>query len=135
MEKENKKNNLIIILLSVIVLLLVIICVALYLKMEHLDDKDDYNTPQINNNNYDNDYDDHDDIKYDDNYISSTEALKIALDNLNINENNIYDMSSDLDYKYGKTVYEIEFKYDRNEYEFYIDATTGEILRSFKERD
>lgn len=134
MEKENKKNNLIIILLSVIVLLLVMICVALYLKMEHLDDKDDYNAPQINNN-YDNGYDDHDDIKYDDNYISSTEALKIALDNLNINENNIYDMSSDLDYKYGKTVYEIEFKYDRNEYEFYIDAATGEILRSFKERD
>ena len=67
--------------------------------------------------------------------ILMTIALQKALNSLNISQNNIYDLSNELDYKYGQTVYEIEFKYDGYEYEFYIDAETGNIVKSFKERD
>ena len=34
----------------------------------------------------------------------------------------------DLDYDYGRAVYEIEIFYNNSKYEFYIDASTGEII-------
>ena len=46
-------------------------------------------------------------------------------------------LSSDieLDYKYGKKVYEVSFDYQYHEYEYYIDASNGDIVHFFKERD
>ena len=68
-------------------------------------------------------------------YISSSDALSIVLKDLNINKNDIYDLSNELEYKFGKTVYDIDFNYNRFEYEYYVDAITGEIVKSFKEYD
>ncbi len=129
MKKDNK--NLIIIILSVIVILLLFIVVFMYLKIEYFDDKEELQIPNnpvtssvnttIN--------------EAKNNYISSNEALEIALKSLNISQNNIHDLSNELDYKFGVTVYEIDFKYNKYEYEFYINAQTGEVLKSFRERD
>ena len=69
------------------------------------------------------------------NYITKEEALNIALKNINISRNNIYDVNVELDFKYNTTVYEIDFNYKNYEYEFYINATSGKILHSFRERD
>lgn len=69
------------------------------------------------------------------NYISQQEALNIALNHVNINQNDVFDIDIDLDYEYNQTVYEVSFHYDRFEYEFYINAESGEMIYSFKEVD
>ena len=124
MKKDNK--NLIIIILSVIIVLLLFISAFMYLKIEYIDDKEDLQMPNINDTTTNADKS---------NYISSNEALDIVLESLSISKNNIYDLSNELDYKFGTMVYEIDFKYNNYEYEFYINAQTGEILKSFRERD
>lgn len=68
-------------------------------------------------------------------YIGKDKALEIVLDHANLNKNNLYDLDIELERKYSSVVYEIDFKYDRYEYEYYIDATSGEIIHSFKEID
>ena len=69
------------------------------------------------------------------NYISRDKALSIAVSHAKVNQNNIYDVDIELDYKYGQEVYEIDFNYQGYEYQYYIDALKGNILHSFKERD
>ena len=69
------------------------------------------------------------------NYISRDKALSIAVSHAKVNQNNIYDIDIELDYKYGQEVYEIDFNYQGYEYQYYIDALKGDILHSFKERD
>ncbi len=132
MKKDVK--NIVIIILSVIVVLLLFGIVLIYLKFEYLDDNDDFKIP-INNSANTTDNALKDNEKENDNYISNNKALEIALSSLNISENDIYDLDIELDYKFGATVYEIDFKYNRLEYEFYINAQTGEILKSFSQRD
>lgn len=123
--KNNK--NIIIIILSVIILLLLFafIGVLVYLKFDHLDDKEEF-IPNPNSTTTGDKTS---------NYISGDEALEIALKSLNISRDSVYDVSTELDYKFGKNVYDIDFNYDRYEYEFYVDAKTGELLKSFRERD
>ncbi len=139
--KKDKNKTILIILAIIIIAILVIISIFLYAKLEAVDDRDDhsgYTTNQNNNVNNDNSSINNDNNISDNNnsnYISKEEALEKALNSLNISQSNIYDLSNELDYKYGQTVYEIEFKYDGYEYEFYIDAETGNIVKSFKERD
>ena len=141
---KKNKNKTILIILAIIIAILVIISIFLYAKLEAVDDRDDhsgYTTNQNNNVNNDNSSINNDNNNINENnnsnsnYISKDEALEKALNSLNISQSNIYDLSNELDYKYGQTVYEIEFKYDGYEYEFYIDAETGNIVKSFKERD
>ncbi len=68
-------------------------------------------------------------------YISEEEALAKVLTSLNITRNDIYDLDIDLDFKFNLTVYNIDFTYNRYEYDYYLDARTGEIVKSFQERD
>ncbi len=132
-----KNKNLLVIALVCIVFILSISSVILYLKYENLEDKydDDRLYNNSNNNSSNNDINNNNDNNNDQGYIGNSKALDIALGNLNITQNDIADLSIDLDYKYNTTVYEIEFKYNRYEYEYYINANTGDILRSFKEWD
>ena len=50
-------------------------------------------------------------------------------------QSDIHDLDIELDYKYDNTVYEIDFNYKNYEYEYYINAQSGKIIHSFKERD
>ncbi len=121
-----KKGNIIIICLCIIIVILLGVCIGLYVNSKVLEEnRENYREPidyNVENNNSNN-------------YISNNEAILIALNSLNINQNDVYDLDSELDYKYGTNVYEIDFKYNGFEYDFYIDAKTGEIIKSFKERD
>ena len=59
-------------------------------------------------------------------YISETKAKEIVLNNANIKDVSKFEI--ELDYDYGKMIYEIEFIANEKEYEYELDATTGEIL-------
>ena len=73
--------------------------------------------------------------------ISRTEALNIALNDLNISENDAKHVEISLDYDYYKRsnqrkyIYEIEFIYDWIEYSYDIDAVTGQIVGMEMDKD
>lgn len=141
-KKENESMNKMVVigLFSIVILLLLVILVVII--------KDDDNKLL---NNYPNDkevndrFDDED--KYDDrdedeiinnsnkNYISRDKALSIVFKNLGVKQTDVHDLDIDLEYKYGQVVYEIDFDYNYHEYEYYVNAETGKIVHSFKERD
>ncbi len=129
--KENIKYGVLIVALLLIIVLLVIGIVK--------DDKDSsVPTSNISSDNVTNDNTAKDEkvpIDDNENYIGSNKALSIALEKLNIKESDIHDIDVELDYKYSKDVYEVNFNYNKEEYEFYIDAESGKIIHSFKERD
>ncbi len=64
------------------------------------------------------------------NYMSEEEAKAIALADAGLEESEVTFMRSELDYDDGYAEYEIEFWKDLVEYDYEIDAITGEI-RSF----
>jgi uncharacterized membrane protein YkoI len=68
-------------------------------------------------------------------YIGFEKAKSIALVHSNVPENEIRKYEAELDRHGGRAVYEIEFDHDRTEYEYDIDAETGEILRWESEYD
>ena len=67
--------------------------------------------------------------------ISADEAKAIALKNAGVSESDLTGYSIDLDNEYGVMQYEIEFKSGGYEYDYEINAATGEILQKQKERD
>ena len=111
------------IIMGVLVIILAGTSIFFYLKAEHLEDVIDNELDYRSTN------------PEASGYISKEQALNIVLDNLNITQNDIYDLSIELDYKYNTTVYDIDFKYNRYEYDYYLDAKTGEIIKSFHEKD
>ena len=132
---KDNMSKIVIVILSVLVIVSLACAGALYLKNEHLEEKyddleDRYESNFDNSQNTNNPGENK-------NYISKTEALSIALKDLNLNSTDIYDQDIELEYKlkYKMTVYEITFDYDFFEYEYYINPITGEILDSFKSID
>ena len=123
-KKENDVINWIVpMLLGMITILLVVLLIfAINGKEGKSSTNNSANQGQITHD-IDDDEDNHE-IQTDTTYISKEKALSIALESAKLNQNDIYDIS----------VYEIDFDYQRYEYEYYIDATSGEILHSFKER-
>lgn len=134
-KKENDVINWIVpMLLGMITILLVVLLIfAINGKEGKSSTNNSTNQGQITHD-IDDDEDNHE-IQTDTTYISKEKALSIALESAKLSQNDIYDISVEFDYKYGKTVYEIDFDYQRYEYEYYIDAASGEILHSFKERN
>ena len=65
--------------------------------------------------------------------IGAEAALDIALAHAAVTDP--YDAETEYEYEGGKAVFEVEFKKDGYEYEYVIDALSGEILRFEKERD
>ncbi len=65
--------------------------------------------------------------------IGAEAALNAALAHAAVSDP--YDADTEYEYEGGKAVFEVEFKKDGYEYEYVIDALTGEILRFEKERD
>ena len=67
-------------------------------------------------------------------YIGVNKAIKIALKKVpGANQSHVADVH--LDREHGRMVYEGEIYYNGMEYEFDIDAVTGEIVKWKAERD
>ncbi len=64
-------------------------------------------------------------------YIGAEKAKEIALEHFGIKKADTYNIEVDFDNEGGKLVYEVEIKVKgKGEYEAYINALTGEILRN-----
>lgn len=69
------------------------------------------------------------------NYIASDKALEVALKNVGLTKADVSDVEVELERKSGQVVYEVSFDAGQYEYEYYIDAESGEIVKSFREID
>ncbi len=110
--KKNKKTLLLIIIAVIIIICLAIGAVVLFTKKK--------------NNSSDN-------IPYSSEYISKEEALNIALKDSVLNKEDVHDIEVELGNKYDVVVYEVSYEYNDFEYEYYIKATTGDILKTFRD--
>ena len=68
-------------------------------------------------------------------YIGKEEAKNIAFKHANVSESSSRDLKIELDRDDGRMIYEIEFDYNNMEYEYEIDAYTGEIIKWQIEND
>ena len=62
--------------------------------------------------------------------ITAKQARKIALENAGFSENEVWDKEAELDYENGVLVYEVSFEKNNIDYEYIINAQSGEIIRS-----
>ena len=67
--------------------------------------------------------------------LEATEAENIALEATGLAREQVRFDRSELDYERGVAVWEIEFRHEYTEYDFEIDAYTGEILKNKAEKD
>lgn len=72
---------------------------------------------------------------YDGEHIGAERAKQIAIDHAGVSESDIRKLKIKKDREYGRTVYEVEFKLGEFEYDYDIDAATGEIVQWRKELD
>ncbi len=68
-------------------------------------------------------------------YIGKDKALAIALADAGLSEAEVTRVKVEADVEKGMTVYEVEFKNGAWEYDYEIDAVSGNILKEEKERD
>ncbi len=68
-------------------------------------------------------------------YIGEIKAKEIALNDAKVAENDIREYRISMDYEHGTMVYEIEFKSGIYEYEYDINAVTGDIVERDSEYD
>lgn len=70
-------------------------------------------------------------------YISEVKAKNIALSDAGLKENEVSELSVELDNDddNNKTIYEVGFKHGQQEYDYDIDATNGKILDKDQEID
>ena len=69
------------------------------------------------------------------NYITTEEALSVALKNSGFSQQDVWDVDIELEKKFGQMVFEVNFNAGQYEYEYYVNAENGEIVKSFKEID
>lgn len=62
-------------------------------------------------------------------YITKDEALNIALKNASVSKSQIKELEIDYDMENGVLTYDIEFKYNQNEYEYEVSAAKGIVER------
>lgn len=68
--------------------------------------------------------------------ISRDDALAAALKHANLDKSQVeFIKRIELDYEHGRKVYEIKFYQGGYEYEFDIDADTGDVLKFEKDWD
>ena len=68
-------------------------------------------------------------------YIKVERALEIALESAGLKKENVWDIDIELERKFGQMVFEVSFDAGQYEYEYYINAKSGEIVKSFRELD
>ena len=69
------------------------------------------------------------------NLITREEAKAKALTHAGLTDVTLRRIETDLDRERGVTVYEVDFEHDGYDYEYVLNAETGEILFHEKERD
>lgn len=67
--------------------------------------------------------------------IGREKAVEIALSHAGLSQSNVRDLDVEKDKKKGSIVYEVDFEANGYEYDYDIDAATGEIVKQDKERD
>jgi len=91
-------------------------------------------TERDDNDNDNDDFDDHDSddkvIVSDGKFITEKAAIEIAMKQAKGTVTEV-----ELDEDDGRVIYEIEIKDGKYDYDFYIDATSGEVLKFEKDRD
>ena len=65
--------------------------------------------------------------------LTKEEAISIALKDADLTESQVTQLKVELDYDQGRAEYEVDFLFDRWEYDYEIDAETGKILSSDKD--
>ena len=73
--------------------------------------------------------------KSSDSYIDEAKAKEIVLQHSGLDVGQIRDLKIEFDNDDGKAIYEIEFKAGSYEYDYELDAVTGRIIKSEKDRD
>ncbi len=68
-------------------------------------------------------------------YLTADKAKQIACEHADVPFDGVWDYSIDFERDDGWSIYEIEFKYDGYEYDYEINAFTGDILKSEREYD
>lgn len=68
-------------------------------------------------------------------YVGEERALAAALTHAQLSRDDISRLEIELDYEHGSMVYDIEFICDGYEYDYDINAATGELLKYEKELD
>ena len=67
--------------------------------------------------------------------ITANDAKEAALKHAGLSESQISDVDVDLDRDNGKLIYEVDFNSDDTEYDYDIDAETGEVISADKSKD
>ena len=67
--------------------------------------------------------------------ITQNEAMAAAMNHAGVSGAQAMMKKCELDYEWGKQVYEIEFYFNGIEYEYEIDANTGAVLKAKKDWD
>ncbi len=68
-------------------------------------------------------------------YIGRDRAKEIALSDAGVSESDVFDYEIEMEFEQGVMVYEIEFKCDGTEYDFDINAESGEIIKKNSKPD
>ena len=68
-------------------------------------------------------------------YIGEEKANQIAFAHAGVSEDSVYELEVEIDYEHHAMVYEVEFASGNAEYEYYIDAASGEIINFETEYD
>ena len=67
--------------------------------------------------------------------ITAQEARAAALRHAGLSEDKVTDVDVDLDRDNGRLIYEIDFNSGGIEYDYDVDAATGEIISADRDRD
>jgi uncharacterized membrane protein YkoI len=68
-------------------------------------------------------------------YIGYENALAAALADAGVDASQVSDSDVEMDCENGAIIYEVEFKYSGQEYEYEVDAVTGSIVKSEADAD
>lgn len=68
-------------------------------------------------------------------YITADKAKEIALKHAGLNASDVRQLEAEFDFEHGAAIYDVSFEQGGYEYDYDIDAVSGEIVRSDKERD
>ena len=74
-------------------------------------------------------------IASDSSYIGKDKAKEIVFNDSGVLEKDVYDLEIDMDLESGILVYEVDFSVDGIEYEYDIEATSGEVVWKKTEKD